>query len=134
MGMAAGLAVVALAAAYVAAQTAPATGQGATRAELMENERNNLELQLVPAFKAFDNLYYVGVGWVGSWLVTTTDGLILIDTVDRPAHVDHLLDGVRRMGFDPRNIKLRDRHAGPRGSLLGRSADPAAVRRPGGHG
>ena len=75
MGMAAGLAVVALAAAYVAAQTAPATGQGATRAELMENERNNLELQLVPAFKAFDNLYYVGVGWVGSWLVTTTDAV-----------------------------------------------------------
>ena len=105
MGMGAGLAVVAVTAAYVAAQTAPAAGEGATRAELMENERNNLELQLVPAFKAFDNLYYVGVGWVGSWLVTTTDGLILIDTVDRPAHVDHLLDGVRRMGFDPRNIK-----------------------------
>lgn len=105
IGMAAGLAVVALLAAYGAAQSTPATEQGAARAALMENERDNLELQRVPAFKAFDNLYYVGVGWVGAWLVTTADGLILIDTVDRPAHVDHLLDGVRRMGFDPMNIK-----------------------------
>ena len=104
-GMAAGLAVAALLAAYAAAQSAPAMEQGAARAALMENERDNLELQLVPAFRAFDNLYYVGVGWVGAWLVTTADGLILIDTVDRPAHVDHLLDGVRRMGFDPMNIK-----------------------------
>lgn len=106
MGMAAGLAVVALL--WVdgaAAQTAAAAGQGAVRAERMENERNNLEIQRVPAFKAFDNLYYVGVGWVGSWLVTTADGLIIIDTVDRPAHVDHLLDGVRKLGFDPMNIK-----------------------------
>lgn len=106
MGMAAGLAVVALL--WVdgaAAQTAVAAGQGAVRAERMENERNNLEIQRVPAFKAFDNLYYVGVGWVGSWLVTTADGLIIIDTVDRPAHVDHLLDGVRKLGFDPMNIK-----------------------------
>ena len=105
MVLLAGLAVGALLWAYAAAQTMPAAGQGATRAERMENERDNLELQLVPSFKAFDNLYYVGVGWVGSWLVTTTDGLILIDALDRPAHVDHLLDGVRMLGFDPRNIK-----------------------------
>lgn len=105
MVLAAGLAVGALLWAYAAAQTMPAAGQGATRAERMENERDNLDLQLVPSFKAFDNLYYVGVGWVGSWLVTTTDGLILIDALDRPAHVDHLLDGVRMLGFDPRNIK-----------------------------
>jgi metallo-beta-lactamase class B len=105
MGLAAGLAVVALLGADVAAQDAPAAGQGAARAERMEKERDNLELQRVPAFKAFDNLHYVGVGWVGAWLLTTTDGLILIDTVDRPQHVDHLLDGVRKMGVDPKNIK-----------------------------
>jgi len=105
MALAAGLTAVTLLGACVVAQTAPAAGQGATRADMMQNERDNLELQLVPPFEAFDSLYYVGVGWVGSWLVTTTEGLILIDTVDRPAHVDHLLDGVRRMGFDPADIK-----------------------------
>jgi metallo-beta-lactamase class B len=99
-----GLAVAVLVGVYLAGQTAPAAGQVTDRASLLASEHDNLDLQRVPAFRAFDNLYYVGVGWVGAWLVTTADGLILIDTVDRPAHVDHLLDGVRRMGFDPRNI------------------------------
>ena len=80
-------------------------GTGAARAERMRKEVDNLELQRVPPFKAFDNLYYVGAGWVGSWLITTSDGLILLDALDRPAHVDHLLDGVRKLGFDPKNIK-----------------------------
>lgn len=105
MAMAVGLAAVALIGAYLAGQTAPAAGQGSDRAALLASEHDNLDLQQVPAFRAFDNLYYVGVGWVGAWLVTTADGLILIDALDRPAHTDHLLDGVRRMGFDPRNIR-----------------------------
>jgi metallo-beta-lactamase class B len=105
MAMAACLATVALVGAYLAGQTAPAAGQGTDRATLMATEHDDLDVQRVPAFRTFDNLYYVGVGWVGAWLVTTADGLILIDALDRPAHVDHLLDGVRRMGFDPRHIK-----------------------------
>jgi metallo-beta-lactamase class B len=71
----------------------------------MRKEVDNLELQRVAPFKAFDNLYYVGAGWVGAWLITTSDGLILLDALDRPAHVDHLLDSVRKLGFDPKNIK-----------------------------
>ena len=105
MAMVAGLATVVLVGGYLLGQTAPAAGQGTDRASLLASERDDLDLQRVPAFRAFDNLYYVGVGWVGAWLVTTADGLILIDAVDRPAHVDHLLDGVRRMGFDLRNIR-----------------------------
>ena len=103
--MAAGLATAAMVGAYLIGQTAPAAGQAADRASRLASEVDNLDLQQVSAFKAFDNLYYVGVGWVGAWLVTTTDGLILIDAVDRPAHVSHLLEGIRRMGFDPRNIR-----------------------------
>jgi metallo-beta-lactamase class B len=105
MAMAAGLATAALMGAYLAGQAVPAAGQGADPAARMASEHDDLDVQRVPAFRTFDNLYYVGVGWVGAWLVTTADGLILIDAVDRPAHVDHLLDGVRNMGFDPRNIK-----------------------------
>ena len=105
MALVAGLATLALVGAYLLGQTAPAAGQSADRASLLATEQDNLDLQRVPAFKAFDNLYYVGAGWVGAWLVTTADGLILIDALDRQAHVDHLLEGVRRIGFDPRNIK-----------------------------
>jgi metallo-beta-lactamase class B len=82
-----------------------ATSQaGASRAARLQKERDNLELQKVPPFKAFDNLYYVGVGWVGSWLVTTNQGLILIDTAEDP-YVDRILDNIKTVGFDPRDIK-----------------------------
>ena len=103
--MAAGLATVVLIGADLVGQPDAVAGQSTGRAALLASERDDLALQRVPAFRAFDNLYYVGVGWVGAWLVATDDGLILIDAVDRPAHVDHLLDGIRGLGFDPGNIR-----------------------------
>ncbi len=75
-----------------------------SRFERLQNEQDNQELQKIPPFKVFDNLYYVGVGYLSSWLVTTSDGLILIDALEEP-YVDHLIDSIRRLGFDPRNIK-----------------------------
>ena len=58
----------------------------------------------VPPFKIFDNLYYVGIDWVSSYLITTNDGLILIDALYRnyPAHI---LQSVKDLGFDPKQIK-----------------------------
>lgn len=80
----------------------PASQQRAAR---LQKERDNVELQTaVPPFKAFDNLYYVGVGYVSSWLLTTDQGLILIDTLE-DRYVDRLLDNIRTVGFDPRDIK-----------------------------
>ena len=80
----------------------PALEQRATR---LQKERENVELQTsVLPFKAFDNLYYVGVGYVSSWLLTTEQGLILIDTLE-DRYVDRLLDNIRKVGFDPKDIK-----------------------------
>lgn len=80
----------------------PASQQRAGR---LQKERENIELQRsVPPFKMFDNLYYVGVGFVSSWLLTTDQGLILIDTLEE-VHADHLLDNIRKVGFDPKDIK-----------------------------
>jgi len=58
----------------------------------------------VPPFKIFDNLYYVGIDWVSSYLIPTEDGLILIDALyrDYPAHI---LQSVKDLGFDPKQIK-----------------------------
>jgi metallo-beta-lactamase class B len=89
-----------------AAQT-PAATPAAPLAPLssrLQNERDNADLQKVAPFKVFDNLYYVGVGWVASWLLTTSDGLIVIDTLE-PRYVDHLLSSIAKLGFDPKNIK-----------------------------
>ena len=74
------------------------------RAERLRKETDNLALQNVGPFRVFDNLYYVGVGYVGSWLITTNQGLILIDTLEG-AYKEHTIEGIRKLGFDPGNIK-----------------------------
>ena len=68
------------------------------------SRRNDVEYQKVAPFKVFDNLYYVGPGFVSVWLIPTSDGLILIDAAEEP-YVDHVIDSIRKIGFDPRNIK-----------------------------
>ena len=55
-------------------------------------------------FKVFDNIYYVGTDHVSSYLITTSDGLVLIDATSAKT-VDGVLENIRQLGFDPRNIK-----------------------------
>src|SRR5687767_13579118 len=62
------------------------------------------EAQKTAPIKVFDNLYYVGPGNVSVWLIPTTDGLIVFDSTQEPL-VDHVLDSIRKVGFDPRNIR-----------------------------
>jgi metallo-beta-lactamase class B len=68
------------------------------------SQRNNVEYQKVAPIKLFDDLYYVGPGFVSVWLIPTTQGLILIDSAQEP-YVDHVLDSIRKVGFDPKDIK-----------------------------
>ena len=68
------------------------------------SQKDNVEYQKVPPFKAFDNLYYVGPGFVSVWLLTTSEGGILIDAAQEP-YVDHIVDSIKKVGFDLKNIK-----------------------------
>lgn len=61
-------------------------------------------LQKVEPYKAFDNVYYVGICWVSAWLITSPTGHVLIDTLYGP-YTDTLVDNVRRLGFDPKDIR-----------------------------
>jgi len=83
---------------------AAATGQDSnSRKNLGALSRANDDDQIA-AFKIFDNVYYVGINFVASYVVPTSDGLVLIDTTyDR--NVDHVLSGIREMGFDPAEIR-----------------------------
>jgi len=58
----------------------------------------------VRPFKIFDNLYYVGIEWVGSYLLVTSDGLILIDSLHGP-YVEVSAEHIRELGFDPADVK-----------------------------
>src|SRR3954468_13997338 len=68
------------------------------------SQRDNVEYQKIAPFKLFDNLYYVGPGFVSSWLIPTPGGLILIDTAQEP-YIDHVVDSIKKSGFDPKDIK-----------------------------
>jgi metallo-beta-lactamase class B len=83
---------------------APAAGETLSES-YRGSQRDNVEYQKVPPIKVFDNLYYVGPGFVSVWLIPTSDGLILVDSAQEP-YVDHVIDSIRKAGFDPRNIKF----------------------------
>ena len=68
------------------------------------SQRDNLDYQKIAPIRIFDNLYYVGPGFVSVWLIPTTDGLILVDSAQEP-YVDHVIENIRKAGFDPRNVK-----------------------------
>lgn len=102
--LAAGWVIAAFATLETAAQTPAGARTWASVGAQLEEARANEELQRIPPFKVFDNLYYVGVGYTASWLVTTGDGLILLDAVDQ-RYADHVVESIGKLGFDPKNIR-----------------------------
>ena len=55
-------------------------------------------------FQIFDNVYFVGNDNVSSYLITTSDGLVLIDTTNGLV-VKRTLEHIRQLGFDPMDLK-----------------------------
>jgi metallo-beta-lactamase class B len=76
-------------------RTGPAPGESLSQS-YRGSQSNNVEYQKVPPIKVF--------GSVSVWLIPTTDGIILIDSAQEPL-VDHVLDSIRKVGFDPKNIR-----------------------------
>ena len=55
--------------------------------------------------KVFDNLYFVGQSEYSAWAVTTSDGIIIIDTLYDYAVEDEVVGGLKKLGLDPATIK-----------------------------
>jgi len=55
--------------------------------------------------KVFDNLYFVGGKIHSSWALTTSEGIILIDTIYPYNSEELVVGGMRKLGLDPSNIK-----------------------------
>ena len=55
--------------------------------------------------RVFDNLYFVGGNVHSSWALTTSDGIILIDTIFPYNSEPLIVGGLRKLGLDPANIK-----------------------------
>jgi metallo-beta-lactamase class B len=56
--------------------------------------------------KVFDNLYYIGSAFVGVWVVSTSEGLILVDALGSEEDArTRLVPGLQKLGLDPAQIK-----------------------------
>ncbi len=58
----------------------------------------------VPPAKAFDNLYYIGTKSESTWALTTSAGIILLNTNFEWVTED-LLNELKEVGLDPKDIK-----------------------------
>jgi metallo-beta-lactamase class B len=55
--------------------------------------------------KVFDNLYFVGTKIHSSWALTTSDGIILIDTLFTYNSEEEIVGGLKKLGLDPAKVK-----------------------------
>jgi len=53
----------------------------------------------------FDNLYMLTTKTNSAWAVKTSGGIILIDTLFGYAAQDAIVDGLKKVGLDPADIK-----------------------------
>ena len=56
-------------------------------------------------YKVFDNLYFIGTRIHSAWALTTSAGIIVIDTLFDYAIEPEMIEGLTTLGLDPRDIK-----------------------------
>jgi metallo-beta-lactamase class B len=56
--------------------------------------------------KAFDNLYFVGTRIHSAWALTSSEGIILIDTVYDYNSEEAIVEGMKKLGLDPATVKF----------------------------
>jgi metallo-beta-lactamase class B len=59
----------------------------------------------VDPVKVFDNLYFLGQSEYTAWAVTTSAGIIVIDPLFEYSVEDEVVNGLTKLGLDPRQIK-----------------------------
>ncbi len=55
--------------------------------------------------RMFDNLYFIGTKVHSSWALGGSDGIIVIDTLFNYAVEDEMVNGLKKLGLDPRQVK-----------------------------
>src|SRR5204862_2501389 len=55
--------------------------------------------------KVFDNLYFVGMTDWSAWALTTSQGIIVIDTIFDYSVEDEVVNGLKKLGLNPADIK-----------------------------
>jgi len=55
--------------------------------------------------KVFDNLYFFGQSEYSVWAITTSQGIIVLDTIFDYSVEEEVVGGMKKLGLDPANIK-----------------------------
>ena len=55
--------------------------------------------------KVFDNLYFVGSKIHSAWALTSSEGIMLIDTVYDYNSEEAIVEGMKKLGLDPASVK-----------------------------
>jgi metallo-beta-lactamase class B len=56
-------------------------------------------------YKVFDNLFFIGTRIHSAWALTTSEGIIVIDTLFDYAIEPEMVEGLTKLGLNPRDIK-----------------------------
>lgn len=56
-------------------------------------------------YKVFDNLYFIGTRIHSAWALTTSGGIIVIDTLFDYAIEPEMVEGLTTLGLNPRDVK-----------------------------
>jgi metallo-beta-lactamase class B len=93
---------------------APLNGAARLDAPAPREDPNRKATYMEP-IKAFDDMYWMGSLSTSSWLLTSDDGYILYDTQRVYDAEDVLVEGIKKLGFDPAKVKyviVSHAHAG----------------------
>jgi len=58
-----------------------------------------------PPGQAFDNLYWIGTKEHSAWALTTSQGIIIIDTLYNYAVESQMVEGLKTLGLNPADVK-----------------------------
>jgi metallo-beta-lactamase class B len=56
-------------------------------------------------YRVFDNFYFIGTQFHSAWALTTSEGIIVIDSVFEYAVEDEMIEGLRALGLNPNDVR-----------------------------
>jgi metallo-beta-lactamase class B len=86
-----------------AGRGAPGAARGGAPRQPGPPDRSTWHVEPV---KVFDNLYFFGQSEYSVWAITTSQGIIVLDTIFDYSVEDEVVDGMKKLGLDPANIKI----------------------------
>jgi metallo-beta-lactamase class B len=71
-----------------------------------EPRANRPDDPVIPASKIFDNVYIIGNSGTAAYVIQTSAGLLMIDSLGANQVETQLLPGFQKLGLDPANVKI----------------------------